>query len=118
MNEKQIEKMMKSLGISREEAIQLIEDDKAIDKGEKLFELSPELEKGAKKARQVSRKPSETPTKREKKPKPEKAEICSAMMSGLRQLGIDSFDIINEEREFAFVKDGTKYKVVLSCPRK
>lgn len=118
MNEKQIEKLMKSLDISREEAIQLIEDDKAIDKGEKLFELSPELEKGAKKARQASRKPSETPTKREKKPKPEKAEICSAMMNGLQQLGINSFDIVNEEREFVFVKDNTKYKVVLSCPRK
>ena len=37
--DKQVEKLMKALGISEEEALQVIEDDKAIDKGEKLFEL-------------------------------------------------------------------------------
>ena len=31
---------MKTLDLTQEEAVQLIEDDKRIDKGEKLFELS------------------------------------------------------------------------------
>ena len=114
--EEKIQKLMKSLNISREEAIDLIEEDKRIDRGEKLYELDPELEKGAKKARQADRKA--TTTKREKKPKPEKEEICSAMMDGLRELGVENFEIINPEREFIFHKDGTKYKVTLACPRK
>lgn len=116
MNEKQIEKLMKSLDISREEAIQLIEDDKAIDRGAKMFDLDPELEKGAKKARQAERKTS-APVKREKKAKPEKAEICCAMMDGLKALGVEEFNISNPEREFVFFHNGTKYKVTLACPR-
>lgn len=117
MDEKLIAKHMKTLGISREEAIQLIEDDKAIDRGAKLFELDPELEKGAKKARQAERKVSTTPVKREKKAKPEKAEICCVMMDGLRVLGVEDFTINNPEREFVFIHNGTKYKVTLACPR-
>ena len=113
--ENQIAKLMKSLGISREEAIELMEEDKRIDRGEKLYELAPELQAGAKKARQADRKKTEV--KREKKPKPEKAEICSAMMDGLRELGVEEFEITNAEREFIFHKDGVKYKVTLACPR-
>ena len=114
--EEKIQQLMKSLNISRAEAIELMEEDKRIDRGEKLYELDPELEAGAKKARQADRK--QTTTKREKKPKPEKEEICSAMMDGLRELGVENFEIINPEREFIFHKDGTKYKVTLACPRK
>ncbi len=114
--EEKIAKLMKSLGISREEAIELMEEDKRIDRGEKLYELDPELQAGAKKARQADRKKTET--KREKKPKPEKEEICSAMMDGLRELGVEQFEILNAEREFIFHKDGVKYKVTLACPRK
>ena len=117
LDEKLIAKHMKSLGLTREEAIQLIEDDKAIDKGAKMFDLDPELEKGAKKARQAERNVSTTPAKREKKAKPEKAEICSAMMDGLKELGVEDFTINNPEREFVFTHNGTKYKVTLACPR-
>lgn len=114
--EQQIQKLMKSLNISREEAIELMEEDKRIDRGEKLFELDPELEKGAKKARQAERK-ANTTAKREKKAKPEKAELCSAMMEGLGGLGITEFNVTNAEREFLFTHNGTKYKVTLACPR-
>ena len=115
--EEKIAKLMKSLSISREEAIELMEEDRRIDRGEKLYELDPELEKGAKKARQAERKVSTTPAKREKKAKPEKAEICSAMMDGLKELGVEEFTINNPEREFVFTHNGTKYKVTLACPR-
>ena len=117
LDEKLIAKHMANLGISREDAIQLIEDDKAIDKGAKMFELDPELEKGAKKARQAERKVNTAPVKREKKAKPEKAEICIAMMDGLTSLGVDEFTVNNPEREFVFTHNGTKYKVTLACPR-
>lgn len=118
LDEKLIAKHMKALDISREEAIQLIESDKAIDKGEKLFELDESLQKGAKKARQVSRKKGDTTTaKKEKKAKPEKVEICSAMITGLQALQVENLEIVNAEREFTFKHNGTKYKVTLACPR-
>jgi len=116
-DENLIQKYMTSLKISREEAIQLVKDDKEIDRGAKMFELDPELEKGAKKARQAARKANSAPVKREKKPKPEKTEICCALMDGLRELGVESFTITNAEREFLFERGGVKYKVTLACPR-
>lgn len=115
--EEKIQKLMKSLNISREEAIELMEEDRRIDRGEKLYELPDELKAGAKKARQADRKKSDTPVKRERKAKPEKAEICSAMMEGLGELGVTEFTINNPEREFVFTHNGTKYKVTLACPR-
>ena len=117
--EELIQNHMRILGISREEAIQLIEDDKRIDRGEKLFELTAEQTKAAKEARQAPRTPTVYKfTKREKKAKPEKAQICSAMVEGLRELGIADLEVVNEEREFLFTLNGTKYKVTLACPRK
>lgn len=110
---------MRILGITREEAIQVIEDDKRIDRGEKLFELDPELEKGAKKARQAPRTKNYTFAQKEKKAKPEKEELCSAMMEGLKNsLELENFDIKNPEREFEFIYKDVRYKVVLSIPRK
>ena len=110
---------MRILSISREEAIQLIEDDKRIDKGEKLFELDPELAKGAKKARQTPRKTTNYNfAQKEKKAKPEKEEICNAMIEGLKSINAENFDIKNPEREFEFTFGGVGYKVVLSVPRK
>ena len=110
---------MEKLGITREEAIQLIADDKAIDRGAKMFTLDPEAEKASKKARQADRKPVVyNHPKKERKPRPEKEEICCAMMDGLTKiLGVSDYTITNKEREFSFMHEGTKYKVVLSCPR-
>lgn len=118
VNEKLIKQHMEKWGCTREEAIQLIADDDAIDKGAKLFELDPELAKGAKKARQADRKVTTEPVKRERKAKPEKEEICNAMIEGLGALGIADLNIKNAEREFEFTLKGTKYKVTLACPRK
>ena len=51
----QVEKLMKTLDITEDEALQLIADDKAIDKGEKLFELSQEQKQTEKQMRQADR---------------------------------------------------------------
>ena len=70
------------------EALDIIETDKRIDRGEKLFELTKEQEKAAKQARQAPRAPTVYKfTQREKKAKPEKAQICSAMIQGVQNLG-------------------------------
>ena len=65
------EKLANSLKISIEEAKQVLEMDKRIDRDEKLFELPPELEAGAKKARRADRKKVEN-VKREQKPDEDK----------------------------------------------
>ncbi len=118
MSETQIEKYMRILGISKEEAEKLIEDDKKIDKGEKLYELSKEQEKASKKARQADRKPTvyKFESKREKKKDAEKSEIIAALVDSIEKLG-GSVEISNPEREFIFHLSGVKYKVVLSKPR-
>ena len=78
MNE-QIEAMRK-LGMSEEEIADVLESDKRIDKGEKLFELDPELEEGAKKARQADRKPTAYNfQKRERKADTGKRDLISAL---------------------------------------
>jgi len=118
MAETQVEKFMRVLGISKSEAEKLIEDDKRIDKGEKLFELSKDQEKASKKARQADRKPTvyKFESKREKKKDAEKSEIISALVSSVESLG-GSVEITNAEREFVFHLSDVKYKVVLSKPR-
>ena len=64
----QIENLMRSLGCTVEEAKDIIETDKRIDKGEKLFSLTPEQEKASKKARSVAKSPTAYNfTKRERK---------------------------------------------------
>lgn len=121
--EKLIAKHMELLKISREEAIQLIEDDKRIDKGEKLFSLTPEQEKASKKARSAGRKPKTTvykfdTTKRKKPENKNKSDLISVITSALTEHGAENLELINPEREFTFTMDGTKYKIVLSLPRK
>jgi hypothetical protein len=111
--EELIQNHMRILGISREEAIQLIEDDKRIDRGEKLFELPPELEKGAKKARCVASADRKKSTaKREKKVDDDKRHLINHFTEGL-----ENVNVINPEREFEFFYNGKKYKLVLSVPR-
>ena len=101
--EKKISQMMSLLRCSREEALDVIESDKRIDRGEKLFELSAEQKQASKEARQAPRAPTVYKfTQRERKAKPEIADL----------------DVTNEEREFLFTLNGTKYKVTLACPRK
>ena len=121
--EKLIAKHMNLLKISRDEAIQLIEDDKRIDKGEKLFTLTPEQEKASKKARSAGRKPKTTvykfdTTKRKKPENKNKSDLISVITSALTEYGAENLELINPEREFTFTMDGTKYKIILSLPRK
>ena len=114
---KQIEAMRK-MGMSEEEIADVLESDKRIDRGEKLFELDPELEKGAKKARQADRKPTTYNfQKRERKADTGKRDLISALVGAVAPLADGEVEVTNIEREFVFTVDGRKYKVVLSAPR-
>jgi len=118
--EERITQIMKSLECTREEALEILADDEAIEKGEKLFELTEEQKKTSKQARSVDRKPSEKKVKRERKPDEEKREIISA----LEETVIDtcdcaSIEITNVERQIDWTtSDGRRFRIVLSCPRK
>ena len=114
--EEKIQKLMKSLNISREEAMQVIEDDKAIDRGEKLYELPKELQAGAKKARQADRKKSDTPVKRERKSDNDKAELVAVIAEAVKTAGAE-INVTNAEREIELRYNDRKFKIVLSAPR-
>ncbi len=113
-----IQNLMKRLGISEAEAKDLLEDDKAIDKGEKLFELTDEQKKAVKKVTRADSKPRSTPTKREKASDSVKLGLIELFTEVLKdQPMCNSVEIVNPEREFLFMWAGKKYKVTLSCPR-
>ena len=116
MDENLIQSHMRNLKISRAEAIQLIADDEAIDKGAKMFDLDPELEEGAKKARRAERKIQTAPVERKRKVNADKQMLIDVMADAVRETGV-SYIGIYTDREFSFTYNGTKYKVVLSCPR-
>ena len=109
------EKALKNLGLTDEEVADVIETDKRIDKGEKLFELDKELEKGAKKARSAGNCNGYTKANRERKADPDKGKLIADLLDGIPYA--ENVEIANREREFTFEYKGKKYKVVLSCPR-
>ena len=118
-DQKQQVQAMRVLGFTDEEITDVLETDKRIDRGEKLFELPDELKAGAKKARQADRKPTTYDfSNRERKPNDSKRAIIAALAETARELADSGeVDITNIEREMLFVANGVKYKIVLSAPR-
>ena len=118
--DKQIEKLVNLLGCSMSEALDIVQSDYRIDKGEKLFELTPEQKKAAKsatitmsgKARKKRKK-----TKRTKKKDINKLSLMNNIIDSLNNCAQD-INVINPEREITFVYNDKKYKLVLSAPRK
>ena len=130
MTETQISKMMTALKCTREEAIEVIKDDEAIDKGEKLFELTPEQKKAAKQATITTgnrRERSYKFTKRERKPDNIKRELiliiadaiavdCCSFSSLLEF--VTDINIIKPEREISFKVGQDTYSITLTKHRK
>ena len=115
-----IQKLMKMLDLTEDEAKQLIADDEAIDKGEKLFELSQEGKQVEKQMRQADRKVVDAygkTTKRERKADEDKAFLLNELFKAILPI-CGTYEIANGEREFSFTYHEKKYKVILSAPRK
>ena len=121
MNEEQIKLFMRNLGISREEAEALAESDRRIDKGEKLFDLSPEQQKASKKARQAPRKVDAygKTTTRERKADTDKHDLIQLIAKALYDNPdfVSQFEVTNPEREIILTANNRKFKIVLSAPR-
>lgn len=121
MSRGKIELLMEKLDLTEEEAIQLIADDKAIDKGEKLFELSQEGKQIEKQMRQADRAVNAygKTAQRERKTDNVKSGLIELLTNVIQEQPMcNSLTVINAEREFEFMWAGKKYKIVLSAPRK
>lgn len=112
------EAAMRKLGFTDEEIADVIEADKRIDKGEKLFELSKDQEKTASEMRRADRSPTVYNfNKRERKQDNDKRELIEFLTKNLENIG-ENVQIINKEREILFKFNNKQYKIVLSAPRK
>lgn len=123
-NSKQIVAMRKC-GMTEEEIAQVLADDKAIDRGERMeFDLSLEEEKKAKKYANVGerKKPmtlSNEPKKR--KENPTKAAIITEIAKFLAEMSenaCENVQITNKERQIAFQIGENSYEFTLVQKRK
>ena len=118
MAESKVEKLMRVLNLTEQEALEVIECDKRIDRGEKLFELTEDQKVAEKQARLTGERATTKATKREKKVDSLKQDIINAVVGSIINVFGARVDIANEEREIEFELNDRKFKVVLSCPRK
>lgn len=115
---------MKTLDIPEEEAIQLVMDDKAVDKGEKLFELSAEQKKVAKKYAGTGTKKRTVykfDTAKKKKENPVKQKIIAEIERFLNEnseICAENVQIINAERQIFFQIGSNDYELTLVQKRK
>ena len=110
MAESQKEKLMRILGCTEEEALDIIAQDKAINQGKRVeFDLDPEREKMAKKMANVgTKKPTvykfDTKDKKRKE-NPTKAGIIAELAKFLEENSentCENVEITNKERQIAF----------------
>jgi len=110
MAESQKEKLVRTLGCTEEEALDIIAQDKAIDQGKRVeFDLDPEREKMAKKMANVgTKKPTvykfDTKDKKRKE-NPTKAGIIAELAKFLEENSenaCENVEITNKERQIAF----------------
>ena len=122
-DEKKIAQLMKTLDITREEAIEVIQEDAEIDKGSTKYELTGEAAKISKKMRQADRKKTTTynfdTSKRERKVDPVKKDLIAGVAEYITQAhSASEMAITNDQRQIDFKINGVRYRIVLSAPRK
>lgn len=118
-DKKQIELLMKCLDISEDEAIQVLKDDKAIDKGEKLFEQTPEQKANSKKYTKVGIKTNKKPdnvTDKPKKVDKNKLDTFDLFVNFAKENG--TVEIVKENAEFTVLINDQKYRIKLTKARK
>lgn len=121
MNDKQAVQIMKALGCSYEEACQIIKDDEAIEKGEKLFEQTAEQKQATKQMASAGGGKHKEKTKRERKPDADKAMLIKAIDEGLRKVGVPFIgsDLTQQNTaDLSFEFNGNSYTVKLIKHRK
>lgn len=122
-DEKRITELMNALDISREEAIEVLQDDEDIDHDKpKDFDLSKEqLKVVAEQNRKVSHKKSEGKKPRERKPNEQKRAIIEALFEFLSEktdLNLENVTVSNAEKMILFDFGDEKYSLDLVQKRK
>lgn len=118
-----IQELMELLQCTEEQAKQVIESDKQVDKmtvRECESDLTQEQKASAKKARQGDRKPTVYKfDTRAKKADLDKAHLVHLLADCLSMVTKSEEDLVvtNAERQIDFVYNGRKFRVVLSAPR-
>lgn len=120
MAKDRVAELMAQLKCTKEEALEIIECDKAIDRGERVyFDLSPEAEKEAKKyANTGTRKTNGAKTERKRKENPTKATVIAELAQFLVENGYEMVEITNKERQIAFKVGENAYELTLVQKRK
>ena len=106
------------LGMSKEEALQVIADDADIDHGKsKDFDLSAEQQKIARKYTRTGTRKGGT-TAKPRKENPDKREIISVIDDALWPLVNNDLKVTNPERQIDFEYNGNSYSITLTQHRK
>ena len=115
MADTQIERRMRGLKCSKAEAEQILADDKAIDRGERMsFYLDKEREKEAKKyARTGTRQTNGVKVERKRKENPTKAQIIAEIAKFLTENGYNAVEITNKERQIALKVGENAFELIL-----
>ena len=115
----QLENLMR-LGMTKEEAESVLADDKDIDRGKKKdFDLTKEQIKATREYRQAERKLTVYDfSKRERKPNEEKRTLIEVLRATVERSAGTDIEVTNSERQIDFKFNGTRYRIVLSAPRK
>lgn len=112
--ESEIQKMMQKLDLSREDAIQLLQD----DEDDITEELTKEQEKVVKEMTQADRKKESTPRKREKKADEDKRHLMALLDIAIgHNPDVTEYTVTNAEREVTFRYKNTLYRLTLMKPR-
>lgn len=125
MNEKRIIELMQTLDLTREEAIELVQEDEKIDKmtvKETESDLTAEQKKAIKKAKGGAKAVDAFGKKRvvERKADEDKRFLIQILKDVLSQNNdtITDINITNAERQIDFKKNNRRFRIVLSAPRK
>ena len=125
-DEKWIQSTMKTLDLTREEALEMWCDDHDIDMGKaKEFDLDPEKQKIVKQMTKAGGQARATESKpRERKPNEEKREIIKYLAYSLGECDkfgenfAESVETVNVEREITFKIGENAYSLTLTLHRK
>lgn len=119
--EEKIAKNMRLLGLTYEEAKQVVEDDEIIDKGGKCdweVELTPEQKKAQRQARLADRKVSARKIPHKRTENQDKRDLIQTLKTCVEGLDTTNDLVVSHiEREITFNYKGVNYKLTLSAPR-
>lgn len=115
---------LRKLGLTDEEIAEVLADDKKVDRGEKLWELTDEQKKVAKAMTVSDTKTKKAPTvykfekKTNRKENTTKSAIIAEIANFLNEKGYDLVEITNKERQIAFKVGENDYELTLVQKRK